>query len=86
MIRLIYTYICTGFDGRFAKKEKILVVDLQIIKEKKIFVVLDEAPYFSEALGFALYVSEMEPVRIFLTRPVKFKSTSVDRPVDCFFY
>ena len=40
-LRLAYE----GLEGRFPKKG---------LDEKKVFVVRDEAPYFSEALGFSL--------------------------------
>ena len=45
MIRFISTYI------------KVLVVDFQKKKMKKVFVVRDETSYFSEALGISLLVN-----------------------------
>ena len=41
-----HLYVYKGLDGRFPKKEKILMVDLQ----KKVVVVRDEAFYFSGSI------------------------------------
>ena len=45
--------------GRFSKKEKILKLKVEL---KKVFLVRDETPYFSDALGFSLLSPLVNPV------------------------